>query len=822
MAYKGECSAYLEKKIASGTLNPPHDEVKSIKLESTDTLKCSWDLEVELSGQVLCERSVVANVIRLLDQDNTIPFIARYRQEQTKSMGPEKLREVKEKLEELREVEAKAVAAVRKIEKLGKLDEKIKSSLLGSRTTEEVEHLFTPFKVTAKKTLADRARELGLETFALQMLSNSGAINLSRAVDPRKEGLSSVSEVEVGVQHIIADIIAKDHRTMEFIRNIIKTSRILLHSTKRKTKAKNEKETKVKNKSKAKDSDAEKYELYYAFSCDVRHIQPHKVLAINRGESRKMLSVRVEIPNYVSDRFLDFCKGTFLPKGYDQTRFKVIVCSAEDAYKRLIEPLMARTVRQNLNKTAEKASISVFAANLKRLLLIPPVRGQSVLGIDPGFFHGCKYALVSALGKIEETGVAYLHGQRNGINVRVEEDKLKNVLIKHRCETVAIGNGVGCRETELFFSIQIKRGTFEPLKVVFSIVSEAGASIYSASEEANKEMPHLDISVRGAVSIARRLQDPLAELVKIDPKNIGVGMYQHDVTEKNLKASLDGVVEECVSFVGVDVNVASETLLRHIAGINSGTAKKITEHRNSRGPFQNRSQLMAVSGLGPKTFEQCAGFLRILPETRTVLHEPDLLTEPKGKKRSAAKTEGPQKRKKMKTEINSDPNALDMTAIHPESYHIADRLVSAARLNRTEIGSGKFLQMLQTFLRSNDVDSLAVEFQTTTSVLKQIIGALSQRIDQDLRDDYEKPLFRSSVRSISDLKVGSVVSGKVTNVTHFGAFVDIGVGTDGLIYFNQASGSQSSLQLGNLVETCVKSLDLERGRISLTLFKVTG
>ncbi|XP_078676315.1 S1 RNA-binding domain-containing protein 1-like [Branchiostoma floridae x Branchiostoma belcheri] len=771
-----------------------------------------WEAPHVLADRLDLDHNIAANVIELLDEGCTVPFIARYRKEKTGNMEAERLREVQSAYEELKGVQSKAGTVVKQVEKQEKMTDGLLAAIRRSTTIEELDHLYAPYKVGSKATLAERARQLGLEPAAVGLLSQPHSYRPQQLVKPGEEGLQSPEEVDRGVQHIIADMVSKDKETMDTIRAMCKAGRVTLESTKSKSTAKKEKE---------EENTTHKFEQYYTFSCPLKFIKPHQVLAINRGESQKILSVKINIPDDVKTRFLAFCERRWVPQNAPPHAAGVIRKAVEDAYSRLIQPLMIRHYRADLTKTAEKQSAAVFSQNLQRLLLQPPVRGRVVLGVDPGYRHGCKLAVTSPTGQILHTDVVYLHDNR----ASREAGRIKRILQTHRCQTVAIGNGTACRETEAFFSQHIQQGTFRPLDVVYCIVNESGASIYSVSDEAKKEMPDLDPNLRSAVSIARRLQDPLVELVKIEPKNIGVGMYQHDISESMLKSALDGVVEECVSFVGVDINVCSETLLRRLAGLNAGKAKKLVEWRDANGSFINREQLRSVKGLGPKTFEQCAGFIRINPisinsSAKSTTEEEQSTNTAPGKKRKAA-AEPKRKTKKAKTEANLTLNPLDMTCIHPESYSIALQFLNRVGGSLDELGQQNMRNKVQAALVKNNVERLAAELNCGTPTMQLIIDGLQQPLDYDIRAEFEKPLFKKGLVSMNDLKAGTTLTGRVTNLTDFGAFVDIGVGKDGLIHRSKIRPDRlkgkKSLGPGDKVEVKVLNVEPSRGRIGLEL-----
>ncbi|ELT88700.1 hypothetical protein CAPTEDRAFT_175688 [Capitella teleta] len=767
-------SGASKRKSQSSNAPPP----KKIKKSEDISCDVTWDLNETLADKVGCPVTAVVNVVDMLDNDCTIPFIARYRKEKTENMEVEKLREVKEELDGLREVQKKISTVMKTLIKSEQLSEDVSAALKNSQTLTEVEQLYAPYKPGSKKTLAARAKEAGLEPLALNLIKNPRVANIQAAVDRKSKDRSTLSDVMKGVQHIIADLISKDKTVMDTARSKFSSAFIQLEVS----KARNSKKDDQKFK-----ENISKFENYIDTKHSVKSIRAHQVMAINRGEVLKVLSVKFNVPDAVPKEISRVALKNFLHPKTNVEQRKLVEGAVDDAYSRLIQPLMLRHIRKDISKRAERESIEVFASNLKRLLLVPPVRGKVVLGLDPGFRNGCKYAITSPNGSVLSSGVSYLHG--NGKSKQNSEmAKLVSLLKQHNCSTVAIGNGTACRETEQVLSEHISAGAFQPLLVKYCIVNEAGASIYSASSEAIKEMPDLDVSIRGAVSIARRLQDPLAELVKIDPKHIGVGMYQHDIAENQLRTALDDVVEECVNFVGVDLNFCSETILRRIAGLSQSKAEKIVAWRETNKGFINRDQLKKVKGLGPKTFEQCAGF------------------------KSGVKT------------VTYEPEPLDMTNIHPESYSVADKVIKKSGLDKSNIGQSSFIQHFQKWKEPSALQDLANEFNIGLPTMSLIIDGLCQPIGHDFRDEFTKPLFREGMTSFSDLKSGMKLTGRVVNRTHFGAFVDIGVGTDGLVHTSNMPAvdqrGAAALQLGDRVQVQLLSVDANRKRIGLKLVSV--
>ncbi|XP_041352808.1 S1 RNA-binding domain-containing protein 1-like [Gigantopelta aegis] len=809
-------------------------------MASSSTVKAdkatpAWKIPEVISENVDVSLDVSFNVVKLLDEGATIPFIARYRKEQTGNMEVDKLREISSLVEELKTVESKIASVSAVINSQGNMSQSLNASLRNARTLHEVELLYAPFKPGHKGSLAERARKLGLEPPAMKILDGR-LVALKQFINTEEKGLSNEAAVEIGIRHIIADFISKDKDIMNEVRRLCTNSNVTIETSQSKTtskvKADKENEKKVKDFKKPKDQ-SYKFEQYFDYKIPVKYIQSHQVLAINRGEDKKILVVKVIIPDFVKNKLTLFSHRKWIHHNTcDQARI-LIQKSVTDAYDRLIQPQMSRLIRSDLTKKAEKESILVFASNLNSLLLTPPVRGKTVLGVDPGFSHGCKCAVISVTGQILDTFIVHLNYKSQ--NTFEDQQKIIDAVNKFRCEVIAIGNGVACRETEKAIGNLIQKKRFNVRAIAYCIVDECGASIYSVSDEAKKEMPQLDPSLRGAVSIARRLQDPLSEFVKVEAKHLGVGMYQHDISESRLKTSLDSVVEECVSFVGVDINTGSECLLRRIAGLNASKAKQIVECREKNGAFLNRQQLLSVKGLGQKGFEQCAGFIRVLhdfndPDIRQKCEEtaePECDSEVsaksgRGRKRKAGTT---RKAKKIKLDENQAPNPLDMTAIHPESYHIAMSFLKELGMSVLDIGQSRFIDRVTQEVAVKGVEKLAKSFEIGEPTMKLITDALSKPISYDIRDSFDKPLFKEGVTAIESLKVHQKLTGRVTNVTNFGAFVDIGVGQNGLIHVSQMKEGlkgHSGLQLGDHVDVEVINIDIKRQRIGLRLIRLTS
>jgi protein Tex len=693
----------------------------------------------------------VKTSVGLLDEGNTIPFIARYRKEMTGELDENQLRTIQERLQYLRNLEDRKREVVRLIAEQGKLTEELRKGIEGASKLQEVEDLYRPYR-QKRKTRASVAKERGLEPLAAWIESQPRKGDMiaeaSRFVNADK-GVATAEDAIHGAMDIIAENIADDAKIRAWVRRYSQDQGLL--------------------RTEAKDAEQESvYEMYYAYQEPVKRLPPHRTLAINRGEREDVLKVTLEVP---VDKVHDYIARQVI-RG-DSVVKAVLAAVVEDAYKRLIAPSIEREVRAELTEKAEEQAIQIFAENLRNLLLQPPIKGRMVLGVDPAYRTGCKLAVVDETGKMLAVDVVYPTPPNN--KVVEAEAKVRALIEKHGVELIVIGNGTASRETEQFIADVI--GKLPGRKLQYIIVSEAGASVYSASKLANEEFPDLDVAERSAISIARRMQDPLAELVKIDPKSIGVGQYQHDVSQKRLEESLTAVVESAVNHVGVDVNTASPSLLSYVSGINSTIAKNIVKYREEKGKFTSREQLQKVPRLGAKTFEQCVGFLRI--------------------------TDG--------------VNPLDKTPIHPESYEVVDRLFRELRLELSLLGSAE----LKERLRSREPEQLATSLAVGVPTLRDILDSL-QRPGRDPREEMPEPIFRTDVLRLEDLKPGMQLQGTVRNVIDFGAFVDIGVKNDGLVHISQLSDRfvkhpMDVVSVGDTVTVWVLSVDLNKGRVSLTM-----
>lgn len=695
----------------------------------------------------------IINTLKLIDEGNTIPFIARYRKEATGELSDEVLRDLSRRLETLRNLEAKKEEVTRLIDEQGNLTELIRLAIENAKTITEIDDIYRPFR-PKRRTRAQIAKEKGLEPLAnlifAQASQDSVEILAKPFIDPSK-GVETADDAVKGAMDIIAEVISDNPDFRKKIRQLTFSDGVM------RTKQ-------------AKDEDSV-YSMYYDFAEPASKLANHRVLAINRGEKDGFLSARLEIDENI---IYDYIKSEVLSNNPSSSR-DTVSNAIEDSYKRLISPSIETEIRNLLTERAEEAAIKVFSKNLSGLLLQPPIKGRCVLGLDPGYRTGCKVAVVDDTGKVLDTNVVYCtlpnHDREKAKNT------LKDLIKKHGVNLVSIGNGTASKETESLVAEILKEIDRE---VYYMVVSEAGASVYSASKLATEEFPEFDVSLRSAVSIARRLQDPLAELVKIDPKAIGVGQYQHDMNQKLLGEALGGVVENCVNSVGVDLNTASPSLLSYVAGINSSVAKNITAYREENGKFTSRNQLLKVAKLGKKAFEQCAGFLRI--------------------------TDG--------------KNVFDNTSVHPESYTAAEGLLSKLGYTLDDLVQGN-ISDLKDRIKKLDITKLAEQLGVGVPTLRDIADGLLKR-GRDPRDELPQPILMSDIMSIDDLKPGMIMKGTVRNVIDFGAFVDIGVHQDGLVHISHISNKYIKhpldvLSVGDIVDVKILDVDTKKKRISLSI-----
>ena len=715
------------------------------------------DIILKISQELMCRQEQVAAAVKLIDEGNTIPFIARYRKEATGSLNDEQLRTLDERLTYLRGLEERKEKVIATIEEQGMLTDELKQSILAAETLVAVEDLYRPYK-PKRKTRATIAQSKGLTGLAniisLQMTNKTITEEALAYVSEEKE-VHSPEEAIAGAMDIIAESISDNAEYRTEIRNRTMDKGVLITT--------------------AKDPEAESvYEMYYDFSTPVRKMTGYRTLAINRGEKEKFLSVKIDAP---VDEIIGYLIREVVVRDNPNTN-DILKDAIADSYERLIAPSIERDIRSSLTEAAEDGAIKVFGSNLKQLLMQPPINGHVVLGWDPAFRTGCKLAVVDATGKVLTTKVIYPTAPQN----KVEESKkiLKDLIKKYNISLISVGNGTASRESEAIIADLIHE---LDTKVQYVIVNEAGASVYSASKLATEEFPSFDVGQRSAASIARRLQDPLAELVKIDPKAIGVGQYQHDMNQKKLTEALDAVVEDSVNQVGVDLNTASAPLMEHISGITKTLAKNIIEYREANGRFTNRKELLKVAKLGPKAFEQCAGFMR----------------------------------------ISGGTNPLDATSVHPESYEIAETLIRHLGYSMDDLASGQLKGITKA---AGDIKALAKELGIGTVTVTDLVKEL-EKPARDPRNEMPQPILRGDILEMKDLKEGMILKGTVRNVIDFGAFVDIGVHQDGLVHISQMSDKfikhpLDVVSVGDIVTVKVMGVDLAKKRIQLTMKGIEG
>lgn len=698
----------------------------------------------------------VERTVALLDEGNTVPFIARYRKEMTGQLDETQIRAIEERVRYLRNLSVRKEEVVRLIDEQGKLTDELRTAIERATKLQEVEDLYRPYR-QKRRTRATMAKEKGLEPLANYLMSLPKTGNPEEEAKPYinpEKGVETTEQALQGAMDIVAELLSDDPEIRQWVRQRSVQKGLLL--TEQKAEEADEKNV---------------YQMYYAYSEPLKKVVPHRVLAINRGEKEGILKVSIEAP---VPEILAWMQKRTIPR--DTVARDLLTLTVEDAYKRLIAPSIEREVRAELTEAAEERAIHIFAENLRNLLLQPPVKGKVVLGVDPAFRTGCKLAVVDETGKLLEVAVVYPTPPAN--KVAEATVKVKQLIETYGVTVVAIGNGTASRETEQFIATLLKELKRE---VMYIIVNEAGASVYSASALAKEEFPDLDVAERSAASIARRLQDPLAELVKIDPKSVGVGQYQHDVSQSRLADSLQFVVESAVNHVGVDVNTASPSLLQYVSGISRQVAGNIVKKRDEIGKFTERSQLKAVPRLGAKTYEQCIGFLRVM----------------------------------------DGANPLDKTPIHPESYEATHQLLSMLGISAQEIGSENCKERLQ----SLDVKETAAKLGIGEPTLQDIVDSLL-RPGRDPRDELPKPLLRSDVLQLSDLSVGMKLQGTVRNVVDFGAFVDIGLKNDGLVHISRLKKGfvkhpLEVVTVGDIVDVWVVEIDEKRQRVGMTMIAPT-
>ena len=713
------------------------------------------DILQVITQELGVEKWQVEAAVKLIDEGNTIPFISRYRKEATGTLNDEQLRNLNERLTYLRNLEDKKKQVLSSIEDQGKLTPELKEQILAAQTLVVVEDLYRPYR-PKRRTRATIAKEKGLEPLAniimLQMTNKSVEEEAEAFVSEEKE-VASVTDAIAGAKDIIAEHISDEADYRIHIRDLTAKKGTI--------------------SSVAKDPEAQSvYEMYYEFEEPVKKLAGHRVLALNRGEKEKFLTIKVAAPE---EEILRYLEKQVITRDNSNTT-PILKEVTEDSYKRLIAPAIEREIRSDLTEKAEDGAIKVFGKNLEQLLMQPPIAGQTVLGWDPAFRTGCKLAVVDPTGKVLDTTVVYPTAPTNEKKIRAAKDTVEGMIKKYGISLISVGNGTASRESEQVIVDMLKE--IPEAKVQYVITNEAGASVYSASKLATEEFPNFDVGQRSATSIARRVQDPLAELVKIDPKSIGVGQYQHDMNQKKLGEALTGVVEDSVNKVGVDLNTASASLLEYISGVSKAIAKNIVTYREENGRFTSRKELLKVAKLGPKAFEQCAGFMR----------------------------------------ITGGSNPLDATSVHPESYEAASRLLEKLGYAAEDIAGGKLAGLSR---QIKDYKKMAAELEIGEITLRDIVKEL-EKPARDPRDEMPKPILRTDVLDIKDLKEGMVLKGTVRNVIDFGAFVDIGVHQDGLVHISQMSEKfikhpLEAVSVGDIVEVRVLGVDEKKNRISLSM-----
>ncbi len=713
------------------------------------------DITKIIATELNISETQVTKTINLIDDGNTIPFIARYRKEVTGNLSDEQLRNLDERLTYLRNLEERKNEVISSIESQGKMTEEIKEALEKALTLAEVEDIYRPFK-QKKKTRASEAKRKGLEPLAINIKEQIDKTPLSKVAESfLNDEVLTVEDAIQGAKDIIAEEISDDPEYRKAIKKIYYKFGVLETSANKEEKS--------------------AYEMYYSFSEKISTIPSHRILAINRGEKEEFLKVKLVKPE---DKILEIIQKNVLIK--NSTREAELIDTIKDSYERLIEPSIDREIRADLTEKADTGAIKVFGKNAKELLLGAPLKGLTVLGFDPAYRTGCKLAVIDETGKVLDTGVVYPTEPQN--DIEGSQKTLINLISKYNINMVAIGNGTASRESEEFVSdtLKIIKEKYN-VDVYYTIVSEAGASVYSASKLATEEYPDLNVSLRGAISIARRLQDPLAEFVKIDPKAIGIGQYQHDVNQKELAESLNNVVEDAVNEVGVDLNTATPSLLSYVAGINSTIAKNIVKYREENGKFSNREELLNVPRLGKSAFEQCAGFIRI----------PD------------------------------GDNPLEITAVHPESYEATNKLLKNIGYTSKDLLDKEKLSSIRTKLASIDIAKTSKELEVGELTLKDIIDELSKP-GRDPRENMPKPILRKDVLKFEDLRDGQILTGTVRNITDFGCFVDVGVKHDGLVHISEMSDKyvknpSDIVSIGDIVKVKVIGIDEERQKVKLSM-----
>ena len=709
----------------------------------------------KIAEELKIRETQVESAVKLIDEGNTIPFIARYRKEATGNLSDETLRDLGERLTYLRNLEARKEEIIRLIDEQGKLTDELTVKIASTMVLSELEDIYRPYR-PKKRTRATIAKEKGLEPLAniiYLQTEKRDLYEIAKEYIDKEKGVETEEDAIKGALDIIAENIADDADYRKKIKSFCFREAVIASKA-------------------SKEDEKSPYEMYYDFKEGILKIPSHRILAINRGEKEGFLKVKIEKPD---EKILDYLKKQII-KDYKSMYYEPLSNVIEDSYKRLIEPSIEREIRNDLTERSEEKAIKVFGKNAKQLLLQPPIKGMTVMGFDPAYRTGCKIAIIDKTGKLLDTTTVYPTEPQN--DVEGAKNTLKALILKYNVNMIAIGNGTASRESEKFVSDMIKEISG---KIYYAIVSEAGASVYSASKLATEEYPDINVSLRGAISIARRLQDPLSELVKIDPKAIGVGQYQHDVNQKKLSESLTGVVEDAVNSVGVDVNTATPSLLSYVSGINGTIAKNIVKYRDDNGELKSRKELLKVPKLGPSAFKQCAGFIRI---------------------------------------FNGD-NPLELTAVHPESYEASEKLLTSLGYSVDSLIQKESLEKLKEDLSKVDISKLAEELNIGVLTLKDIIDEISKP-GRDPREEMPKPILRSDVLKFEDLQEGMELTGTVRNVIDFGAFVDIGVKHDGLVHISEMSDEfiknpYDVVSVGDIVKVKVIGIDKEKQKVSLSM-----
>lgn len=771
---KTKASGITDMKSESLEPGSGDDETREFKVSNSELIK---------ECQLIAKKSsipfnIVKNIINLFNSDATIPFIVRYRSHLIGGLTAGEIRLLKQQHKSVKKLIDKAEKIKTKLESSGYLDAGLRQAIDSCVTQQELDYLYEPYKVLKTSKLV-KVIDLKLSTPADNILYGRGIINLQQFVKKDLD-LSAITDLII---YYAGEIMSKDSELMDNVRELIKTQRIYLKTNQ---KAR-ENGTKSNDKAFHKNRSGEVYSNYYNFSCPYDRVKPHQILAINRAESEHVIRVTLDIPTSFQNKLFHFARKKWYFKGAKyELRDHIFNKGLEFMYSKRVSPYLKRHIRSELTKQGEKASLEVFSSNLKYLLLTPPIRNVTVCAVDPGFKRGCKIAILSPQQEILKTDVIYLDKAEH---FSYKDCTLVNLIQEFHVDLLVVGNGKGCREVELKISQLMEKNALRR-SMKYIVTSECGISVYSCSPEALEEYPNISPNIISAISLAKRVQDPLCELVKVEPKHLGVGMYQHDINEKKLDTVLDDVVSECVSIVGVDVNNAPLRILKKLAGLTESRAKALIETRERKGSFINREELKDVKGIGPKTFQQCAGFIKIVPAT-------------------CIKTKGKTKR---------DINYLDQTIIHPEDYGSSMQILEINNLKPEQIGTPECISRLKSFFASENLHSLATRLSVPIETVKLILESLTSRLDYDIRSTFDKPLFRNRATSMENLILNSEVSGRIENVTHFGAFVDIGVEANGLIPTQHFSGND--LHLGQIVRVKINEIDINKMRISLSMVKV--